>query len=41
VIEKREAEAVVAEKSLKTAAAAADEDDDKDEDGLSMLALKP
>lgn len=40
VIEKREAEAVVAEKSLKTLAAA-DEDDDKDEDGLSMLALKP
>ncbi len=37
--EKREAEAVVAEKSLKTPAA--DEDDDKDEDGLSMLALKP
>jgi hypothetical protein len=38
-IEKREAEAVVAEKSLKNPAA--DEDYDKDEDGLSMLALKP
>ncbi len=36
-IGKREAEAVVAEKSLKIPA---DEDDDKDEDGLSMLALK-